>query len=164
MKEIFLIFLDIDGVLDNMNYWEECFKRHKVKGIMSMRNFPLDPKCLNNLMKLNQELEKNYEVKIILSSTWRLNEIDTAIVNHRLAEYGMRVFEKTGYSTTGKRGIEIQEYLDHYKNYKDYLVLDDDVNDIIGIIPEEKVIKTYFESGFNDEKLQEALKRIEVIN
>ena len=80
--KLFYIFLDIDGVLNNEIYFEECFNRHKVKGIMSMNRFPFDPKCLNNLMKLNQELQKqNYNVKIVLSSTWRLNQIDIGIVN-----------------------------------------------------------------------------------
>lgn len=117
--KLFYIFLDIDGVLNNMNYWNECFKRHHIKGIMSMHCFPFDPKCLNNLMKLNQELKKqNYNVKIVLSSTWRLNQIDTEIVNSRLAEYGMIIFAKTISLSSGNRGLEIKNFLDNEKYEK----------------------------------------------
>ena len=88
--KIFYIFLDIDGVLNNESYWEECYKRHENGSIMSMNCFPFDPRCLNSLMSLYQELKsKDYDVRIILSSTWRLNPVDEAIVNSRLAEYGM---------------------------------------------------------------------------
>lgn len=162
MKQ-FYIFLDIDGVLNNMTYWDECFKRHNVKGIMSMHCFPFDPKCLNNLMKLNQEIQKqNYKVKIILSSTWRLNRVDTEIVNSRLAEYGMRIFANTIRLNSGNRGLEIKNFLENekYGKAENFLILDDEIRDIANEFEDNHIIHTDFNTGFDDDKLQEAIIKV----
>ena len=75
MTKTFYIFLDVDGVLNNETYTVSCYERHHKS--MHMNHVPFDPKCLNNLMILVQSLEKlGFEVKIILSSTWRLSNID----------------------------------------------------------------------------------------
>lgn len=161
--KLFYIFLDIDGVLNNETYFDECFDRHKVKGIMSMNCFPFDPKCLNNLMQLNQELQKqNYNVKIVLSSTWRLNNTDVAIVNSRLAEYGMRIFAETIYLNSGNRGLEIREFLTSEKWCKpaNYLILDDEISDIAKEFGEKHIINTNFQTGFDNKKLQEAIQKV----
>ena len=161
-ERLFYIFLDIDGVLNNIEYWNECFARHQVKGIMSMNCFPFDPKCLNNLMKLNQELQKqNYNVKIVLSSTWRLNQVDIGIVNSRLAEYGMRIFATTISLSSGKRGLEIKNFLEdeQYGKADNYLILDDEIKDIVEQFEEKHIIHTNFNTGFDNEKLQEAIKK-----
>lgn len=163
-ERIFYIFLDIDGVLNNMNYWDECFDRHHVKGIMSMHCFPFDPKCLSNLMKLNQELQKqNHNVKIVLSSTWRLNQVDIEIVNSRLAEYGMRIFATTISLSSGKRGLEIKNFLEDEKYGKadNYLILDDEIKDIVEQFEEKHIIHTNFNTGFDNAKLEEAIKKVE---
>jgi len=162
-EKIFYIFLDIDGVLNNMEYWNECFARHQVKGIMSMNCFPFDPKCLNNLMKLNQELQRrNYSVKIILSSTWRLNDYDVAIVNSRLAEYGMRISERTLSLSSGNRGLEIKHFLNEEGMPKadNYFILDDEVKDIVEQFEEKHIIHTNFDTGFDNEKLEEAMRKL----
>ncbi len=162
-EKLFYIFLDIDGVLNNETYFDECFERHHVEGIMSMNCFPFDPKCLNNLMILNQKLqEKRYEVKIILTSTWRLNQVDVAIVNSRLAEYGMRIFERTLSLSSGNRGLEIKHFLNEEGIPKadNYLILDDEVKDIVNIFDPIHIINTSFQKGFCDEKLKEALFKI----
>lgn len=154
------IFLDIDGVLNNMTYWEECYARHKVKGIMSMNCFPFDPKCLNNLMCLNQYIKASgYEPIIVLSSTWRLSEIDTAIVNSRLAEYGMRIFDST--PSLYERGEEIKYWLKRNtvtdKNI--VLILDDNTWDIRPYFDEINIIETDQNYGFNEERLKEAKEK-----
>ena len=104
---IIYIFLDIDGVLNNYTYQEYCYSKHGKLG-MGGRYFPFDPNCLENLMILCQIIEKNtYEVRIILTSTWRLNEIDTEIVKARLMEYGLRIYNKTE-DINHNRGLEIE--------------------------------------------------------
>lgn len=164
--KLFYIFLDIDGVLNNMNYWNKCFKRHHIKGIMSMHCFPFDPKCLNNLMKLNQELKnQNYNVKIVLSSTWRLNQIDTEIVNSRLAEYGMRIFAKTISLSSGNRGLEIKNFLDNekYEKAENFLIIDDEIKDIQEQFEEKYIIHTDFNTGFDSKKLQQAINKLKEV-
>lgn len=159
---IFYIFLDIDGVLNNEEYWYECYERHKIKGIMSMDCFPFDPKCLNNLMILNQELNKRgFEVKIILSSTWRLGRESTAIVNSRLAEYGMRIASKTR-NLNGDRGQEIKEFLNDKEHSKasNFLIIDDETRDIARGFEDKHIINTNYKKGFDDVKLKEAISKI----
>ena len=132
MREICYIFLDIDGVLNDEIYIMECYKKHNKP--MHMNHVPFNPKSLNVLMELCQRIEKHeYEVRIILSSTWRLHEIDTEIVKARIAEYGLRIYDKTPY-ISGDRGKEIQEYLKDKENYK-FIILDDDKFDIESIYP-----------------------------
>ena len=152
----FYIFLDIDGVLNNKKYIEKCYKRHHKP--MHMNHVPFDPKCLTNLMILVQTLEKKeYDVQIILSSTWRLNKIDYEIVDARLAEYGLCLNGKTPY-INGERGKEIKEFLKD-KNYENIIILDDDIQDIIEQFEDINIINTKFNTGFNSEKLEEAIEK-----
>ena len=155
MKKHFYIFLDVDGVLNNATYFYKCFNKHKNKGIMSCENFPFDPKCLNNLMILKQKLNNNgYKVHIILSSTWRMDKISIAIVNSRLAEYGMKVEDKTKIFT-GDRTEEIKDYINKHFCVN-YLVLDDANCNILS----NHFIHTNFKTGFDDKKLEEALNKV----
>lgn len=150
------IFLDVDGVLNDENYIVKCYEKHHKS--MHMNHVPFDPKCLNNLMILVQTLENNnYQVKIILSSTWRLSEIDYEIVNARLAEYGLKLSGKTP-NLRAIRGEEIMSYLSD-KFYNDIIILDDDINDIINFYP-HNVIKTNFKTGFTKSCLNKAIKLI----
>lgn len=152
---IIYIFLDVDGVLNSENYIIKCYKKHHKP--MSMNCVPFDPKCLNNLMKLVQIIENHFEVKLVLSSTWRLSEIDYEIVNARLAEYGLKLSGKTP-NLRAIRGEEIMSYLSD-KFYNDIIILDDDINDIINFYP-HNVIKTNFKTGFTKSCLNKAIKLI----
>ncbi len=155
MNNIIYIFLDVDGVLNNQKYIEKCYENNG-HCAMHMNHVPFDPKCLNNLMKLVRFIEqKAYDVKIILSSTWRLNDIDYEIVNARLAEYGLRLSDKTEYIHC-ERGIEINKYLKDNPDYLYYLILDDDIFDIKPYHNKKYVITTKFLTGFNSYKLKEA--------
>lgn len=158
MNNIIYIFLDIDGVLNNENYIKECYERNGHHA-MHMNHVPFDPKCLNNLMILCQEIEKlGYAVQIILSSTWRLHEIDYEIVNARLAEYGLSLKDKTPY-ISGNRGKEILDFLKNHNNYIDYIILDDDAFDILELHP-NKLIRTSFKTGLTGSEVSLALTSI----
>lgn len=155
-KKLIYIFLDIDGVMTSEDYFDECYERHHVNGIMSMNCFPLDPKCLNNLMILVQALQENdYIVNIILSSTWRLSQVDTQIVRHRLAEYGLSLKDRTTY--IGQRGEEIKHYMEQHVKPHDFIIIDDDSFDIVGLYP-NNLIQTKFKTGFDKLALLEALR------
>lgn len=154
--KLIYIFLDVDGVLNNQNYIEKCYEMHHQP--MHMNHVPFDPKCLKNLMLLVQCYENNnYKVKIILSSTWRLSEIDYEIVNARLAEYGLRLSGKT--CNKGHRGKEIKVYLQENQDYKDFIIIDDDSFDIVDTYP-DNLIQTKFKTGFTKTCLNKAIKKI----
>lgn len=154
-SKLIYIFLDVDGVLNDEQYIEECYEKHNKP--MSMNHVPFDPKCLNNLMVLCQTLEKSdYEIKLILSSTWRLHDIDYAIVDARLAEYGLQLSGKTDY-LSGERGKEIEKFLFENNIYKDIIILDDDRFDIEPLY-KDNLINTSFKTGFDDIALQKSLE------
>ena len=155
MKEVVFIFLDVDGVLNNENYIVKCYNKHHKS--MSMNHVPFDPKCLNNLMKLVHKIEKHFEVSIILSSTWRLHEVDYEIVNARLEEYCLSLNGKTSY-IDGIRGIEIKDFLQD-KNYTNFIILDDDIFDIQDYFP-NNLVKTDFKTGLTKHNVKQALKII----
>lgn len=156
MKELVFIFLDVDGVLNNENYIVKCYNKHHKP--MSMNHVPFDPKCLNNLMILVQQIQQlDYDVNIILSSTWRLNEIDYNIVDARLAEYGLSLNGKTSY-IDGIRGIEIKDFLQD-KCYTNFIILDDDIFDIQDYFP-NNLVKTDFKTGLTKHNVKQALKII----
>lgn len=153
MSNVIYVFLDIDGVLNNLNYLKECYSRHGKS--MSFYHMPFDPKSLLQLMYLVQELQDNSnEVKVVLSSTWRLGDIDKEVVNSRLAEYGLRIDDVTPWLSSD-RGLEIKEYLKN-KEYKDIIILDDDSFDIINYYP-DRLINTKYESGFTEKDRYKAL-------
>lgn len=156
MKELVFIFLDVDGVLNNENYIVKCYNKHHKP--MSMNHVPFDPKCLNNLMILVQQIQQlDYDVNIILSSTWRLNEIDYNIVDARLAEYGLSLNGKTSY-IDGIRGMEIKDFLQD-KCYTNFIILDDDIFDIQDYFP-NNLVKTDFKTGLTKHNVRQALKII----
>lgn len=156
---VIYIFLDVDGVLNDETYTEECWGRHHKP--MHMNYAPFDPKCLNNLMVLNHSIiNADLEPKFILSSTWRLSEIDTEIVKARLAEYGVRISDVTPF-INGERGKEIQEYIDKNPIFKDYIIIDDDSFDIIDI-HSNKLVNTKYKDGFTSIELARALKLLGV--
>lgn len=149
-KNIFYIFLDIDGVLNNETYTLKCYEKHKQP--MSMNWVPFDPKCIDNLYILcNMIKQLNMKPLIVLSSTWRLHEIDIEIVKARLAEYGLRIYDKTPYIDQ-ERGKEIDYWLKQHNDYIDYLILDDESFDITGDL-KQHLIKTTYKSGFNRRQL-----------
>ncbi len=125
-----IIFLDIDGVLNNGDYIEECYERHHQP--MSMDFVPFNPRSLNNLRIIYDSiLDNGNEPLIVLSSSWRLNKEAHYIVNARLAEYGMYVEETTPYIHQN-RGFEIITWLtDHNHLDSPFVILDDDSFDIL---------------------------------
>lgn len=156
MNKLIYIFLDIDGVLNSFQYLKHCYEKHGKP--MSMNHTPFDPNCLENLMILVQTIEKNNcTVQIILSSTWRLSEIDYEIVNARLAEYGLRLEGKTP-RIEQQRGLEIKEFLKD-KNYLNYIILDDESFDILQY-HSSHLVTTNPVTGLDKDNIQECLNII----
>lgn len=134
------IFLDIDGVLNDENHILECYEKNGGYA-MHMNHVPFDPNALTNLMYLVQDIRaKGNTPKIILSSTWRLHDVDMEIVSARIAEYGLRLEGRTPYIHSN-RGEEIEDFLKSQKHNEEYsfVILDDDSFDIKDKFPEHLV-------------------------
>lgn len=119
-----VIFLDIDGVLNNSNHTLELIK------LLGMEQYYQLNKDLGELpfdfrsCVLLHKLIKKTKAEIILSSTWRISrDLIKGIekyVNINIKDITPRL------SLECKRGNEIQQYLDTHKEISNYVILDDD--------------------------------------
>ncbi len=161
---IYYIFLDIDGVLNDEIYIEKCYDMNGGYP-MSTSYVPFDPKTLFNLMNLVQKIRlvSDEEPRIVLSSTWRLRETDTEIVKARIAEYGLRLFDKTPYIHS-ERGLEIKSFLNKQNldenDYK-FVILDDDKFDIETIYADNLVYVNRI-YGLSVSDVNKALKILDI--
>lgn len=127
-----VLFLDIDGVLNNYNWfstpdYKKLQKQYKdVDYATRMRYTHIDPKCFANL---NFLLKSVPELKIVLSSTWRIADITRDAFNllgKDIDNFNVRFL---GYTDVLKsRGQEIQKWLDRHP--ADAFVIIDDNRDM----------------------------------
>lgn len=124
-----VIFLDIDGVINNWNYMDDlCDKTgdnsvyHQVTGF--------DPKSI----KIVKDLQKEFDAKIVLSSTWRnlkdgyeavkgIFDIYDKTPNLKGGSYKEKGFK---YSEYVHRYYEIKHWLDEHPEVTNFVILDDD--------------------------------------
>ena len=145
-----VIFLDIDGVL--RTYWSDCLWSQTLdESIPSHYKRLFSKDAIENL---------NYIVtltgaKVVITSTWRL---------HYTLEELRKVFRERGFigqiiGTTnvfGTRGEEIVDWLNDHV-VKNFVVIDDNVKDILNRIPDCKVVKCHPNYGLNDDIFDKVL-------
>ena len=157
-----LIFLDIDGVLNNI----ENIKKYRLF-LKGKRRLLVDAKPVFYLKKLLKEIEENnLDVKIVISSSWRLGTIPSdwkKLFKHYFNNREI-VIGRTPYLYKD-RGIEILKLLEVAKEkgyvVDDYIILDDDIEDIINHINPKKVMKINRRYGLTDKNIKEILKKLE---
>lgn len=125
------IFLDVDGVLNNKNHYKK--QHEKYGGRFFCQNMPFNPKSLENLKWLINKTD----AQIVLDSSWRKSAPCMTVLEARLAEYGLKIYDKTG--DMGSRGNEIIDWLfAHTTDNDTFVIIDDEMYDI--------------EDSFNSEK------------
>ncbi len=157
-----LIFLDVDGVLNNT----QNIKKYRLF-FRGKRRLLVDVKPFYCFKKLLKEIEKNkMDVRIVISSSWRVGSIpaDWKKLFKHYFDNPEIVKGRTPYLYKD-RGIEILELLKIAKEkgdmIDDYIVLDDDVEDIINHIPNNKVIKINRRYGLTSSDTEQILKKLE---
>lgn len=156
-----VMFLDIDGVLNNT----QNIKKYRLF-FRGKRRLLVDVKPVFYFKKLLKEIEKNnMEVKIVISSSWRVGSIPAdwkKLFKHYFNNEEI-VIGRTPYLYKD-RGIEILELLEIAKEkgdiIDDYIVLDDDIEDIINHINTEKIMKINRRYGLTGKNIKEILKRL----
>ena len=105
------------------------------------------------------------EVKIVISSSWRVGSIPAdwkKLFKHYFNNEEI-VIGRTPYLYKD-RGIEILELLEIAKEkgdiIDDYIVLDDDIEDIINHINTEKIMKINRRYGVTGKNIKEILKKL----
>lgn len=140
-----LVFLDIDGVLNNLS------------SALALGNPSkhLDPVCVG----LIERLLKEADAKVVVSSSWRIGrtveslqqELDSLWAN-KIAD---RIIGKTGDGYNGHRGRQIKEWIEVNAPDCSYVILDDDSD----MLPAQKpyFVKTTFEDGFRAAHYKKAM-------
>ena len=156
-----LIFLDVDGILNNT----QNIKKYRLF-FRGKRRLLVDVKPFYCFKKLLKEIEKNnMDVKIVISSSWRVGSIPADWKKLFLHYFNNAEIVKGRTPYLYKdRGIEILELLEIAKEkgdmIDDYIVLDDDIKDIINYINYEKVMKIDRRYGLTSKNIKEILKKL----
>lgn len=131
------------------------------------RRLLVDVKPVFHFKKLLKEIEENnLDVKIVISSSWRLGTIplDWKKLFKHYFNNGEIVIGRTPYLYKD-RGIEILKLLEVAKEkgyvVDDYIILDDDIEDIINYINTEKIMKINRKHGLTSKNIKEILKKLE---
>lgn len=139
-----IIFLDVDGVLNNASEFM----------IRDRRGSRLTEDCINNLtlVELHADL-------IVLSSTWRLGGEASRHMQHlrkELRQYDMEIHSVTP-ATDGIRGNDILQWLEYNGfNCHDFkMVIIDDSSDFLDW-QKPYLVQTSFEEGLTEAKAIEA--------
>lgn len=146
-----VIFLDIDGVLNNRKSMNDAFNN----GIFPTGNammHTVDPDCVDRLKKFVETTGAS----IVVSSTWRIfmDEVHRAFKWCKWED--APIIGRTG--KFGARGLEIDEWLKHNPQVTKYVIFDDDSFDIH---QKTKLVKTAHEVGLTDEDCALAQKILE---
>ena len=144
-----VIFLDVDGVLNSIGNTIRVVKRLRRRKMpirsLSMYYVPFRRACLKNLARI----VRRTGAKVVITSTWKTGKESLAVLRARLAEYGVPVYDCT--KMIGDRGAEIKEWLSEKRDVSGvrYVVLDDEINDIVGYIGKAGVIEVDGECGLS---------------
>lgn len=136
-----VIFLDIDGVLNNRG----CYRPGN-RTPFGVNPDPISVLVLNHIIK-------EARAAVVVSSTWRLSGLDH--MRTVLSAWGVegKVLDITPKLHTSKgditisapRGSEISAWLARNPDVESYVILDDD--DDMQPLPKTRLVQTTFESG-----------------
>ena len=101
-----IIFLDVDGVLNSIEYLTQTYK--KVKRTLKQEEM-LDPMCINNL----KEIVDKTNARIVITSSWKICDLDILI--KVFSNYNLQIYRITK-NYGDKRGKEIREWLEKNKD------------------------------------------------
>lgn len=138
-----VIFLDIDGVLNNQQTFQSRYERHQSTGEWLIE---IDEAMVARLVNIVKETN----AKIVLSSSWRtgfshdtcepLGEQAQGLVDI-LNRYGLSIYSRTGNGRD--RTYEIEEWLHTRNDIDSFVILDDNSYDLQKFIGKE-LVKTSF--------------------
>lgn len=136
----FYIFLDIDGVLFDWKFLKQNIIEGKIKPGGIIKNF--NPNSIKALNTLIERLNNNYNVNLVISSTWR-HDLGYAvnILYANGLKYDFEIFATPISVTPNKRGKEILEFLKDKADY-DFVIIDDEMFDYAEHFSKNKIIKT----------------------
>ena len=179
-----VIFLDIDGVLNNEKHAKEMFNKVKQGELESDIYYSCwDLPYKDTLLPL-QKIIKETGAKIVLSSSWRFSHDRIVKLNTIFSTYGFQVFattdngawiswlEELGFDTTKchrkytnkyneeyttDRGAEIMLWLNNHPEVTNFVILDDEISDIKMYYPNNYVQTDFYGEALNMECAEKAI-------
>ena len=155
-----VIFLDIDGVLNNQNYaiWLHD-KMHVTTGVYRVFD-PKSVQCLNEIMS-------KVDAKIVISSCWRVlhpyKELGVILEKQGLKNGSELVIGQTPRSNASwVRGDEIQYWMEKSEEKIDHFVIIDDGADMAHLL--EFLVQTTWDEGLKEEHIQPILDTLKMEN
>lgn len=138
-KKSGVLFFDVDGVVctDRAYY---AYGQDKTKTIM--RSW--DPISL----KLVDQLCQDYNLKVVISSTWRIRYDVPLIMLTQGFTSDFHDDDKTPQLFSGNRGMEIREWLDKHPEVDRYIIIDDSEDGLVGNELTPHHCKTSLYDGF----------------
>jgi hypothetical protein len=119
-----LLFLDVDGVLNN-EVWKNPVDYFSEGDGADFFIGSFDPKCVGLLKNV---LDAVPDTKIVISSTWRTDPLLMKCLESVLDEHSKKIIGRTEKFSHGYRGLEIEDFL--FKYFRDQTItmciLDDD--------------------------------------
>ena len=155
-----LIFLDIDGVLNNTKDVKKY--RFFLKG---ERRVLIDIEPFFYFKRLLQEIEKEkLEVRIVISSSWRLGTTASdwkKLFKHYFNDENI-ILGRTLHLECD-RGLEILNFLqmidEEKETVEDYVVVDDDIEDIIDYVGKKRIVKTSIKRGLTNKDVRKIKRK-----
>lgn len=152
----FYLFLDIDGVLWDWPYLKKEIDEGRVQrgGIIEK----LKPESIKSLNFLIEKLSNEYDVKLVISSSWRYDMDRTLKI---LKEAGLNYNKEVDRTVINfeTRGIQIKKYLKGKQDYK-FVIIDDEYHDFRKLFKKENIIKTdVMEGALSITMVEEYLNR-----
>ena len=154
-----VIFLDVDGVLNNC--WSKCEAPSGCKG--------LDDAKLQRL----QQIVMNTGAKIVLTSTWksewRPNEYESLTNDGRylvdkLKEYDLHILNKTEDPTWAERGKGILKWLVQHPSVEYFCILDDEQFDFESCDLMDYLVKTKYLDALGGLQPEHVDQAISILN
>lgn len=139
-----VVFLDIDGVLNNSNWAIQMYD----EGVHVYAENLLDERAIRLLQKLIDATD----AKIVVSSSWRRDKYAMQCLSDQLKP--MEIYDVTPLKSS-IRGDEISAWLKKHKDVESYVIIDDD-SDMGDHM--DHLIQTTFERGLQPEHIEEAIK------
>jgi hypothetical protein len=142
LKNVNVIFLDIDGVLNSRRFLDQLDPEERTDD-------SLDPQAV---ARLNRIAERT-QAKIVISSTWRIIDPLERILDI-LQSHGFKgeIVGKTPV-LSGPRGHEIQAWVTEHREVKSFVILDDR-SDMDGV--SKRLIQTTMADGLLDRHVEPA--------
>lgn len=146
-----IIFLDVDGVLNNLLWARRMFD----EGVNVFAKDMLEYRAIELLKRIIDATGAD----VVITSTWRMRAVQMTHLLDQLARFDIYPIAVTPRLNTD-RGDEISAWMQHY-DVESYVILDDD-SDMDEHM--DHLVQTSFEHGLQREHVERAIEILNGVN